>query len=820
MLREGLGKTVKLRPAKTIWLGLMCLAVLTCMLPLEPVDKYLVFIYLLSALFLGWLLYVCGRLGHTVCRQQAALSQATEELHRLSEQSVKTQQQLERQVELYRNLLKAVPMGLYWKDCDGRLQGYNPEYAHICGLKRMEEGLSLAQTELLEPRQGGLPLDMEVMNKDIELLFLPQSFSRNGMSRDYLVSKIAVKDDRGRVCGLLGSILNPELLKTSQKRSICSYLKHQCAAEAMPAMVTDPKGRVVYVNAALRRRWGRQDGDVAHQELSVLLPTEACRVIQDTVHRFSQEGRQEAETFYIQHGADSFAVTARPIFEGTTLKSVLMVLSDVSGLKQTEEFLERHLYCVGRMCMTLTGRLETLRHLLQRPAALQQVSHTVDLCLETIAHYNALMLENENVMETQRTVVNIRQLLESIQSGITTHCDNPPQICIEIAEHSPSALEADGQKLHQAMMILAEQAIEAGASSLTLSVDTTAMEGQTFGVWCVLEQAGAGLPQCEHLDAVLNPEVSLLTWYRDCLHRDQSVSLRIAARLLSKAGYRLEAECGSQRTRYRVLIGRIEADAPLSQTDLNPERAKTKPTEMAAANEQLPCILIVDDVAENRMLLETMLARLGCRTVCCVNGAKAVDACGREAFDLILMDIRMPEMDGLEATRQIRAGNLNARTPIFAMTASDDKNDQLAALEAGCTDCVHKPINRKSFEQKINRILAGARQLRQAEQGQRIVSFLDGDPDYHKAIELFVNGLPGRVEELRAALERNDLQELGFKAHALKGLGGFAGFPVYSEKAARIEEAIAANDLAGIQQTIDQIVQLCQRTKVKSDVEK
>lgn len=810
---------MKLRPAKTIWLGLMCLAAVSCTLPLEPMDKYLVFIYLLSALFLGWLLYVCGRLGHTVCRQQAALSQATDELHRLSQQNRQTQRQLERQAELYRNLLKAVPMGLYWKDCDGRLLGYNPEYAHIAGLKRMEEGLSSAQTALFETRQEGLPLDMEVMNKDIELLFLPQCFSRNGLSRDYLVSKIAVKDDHGKVCGLLCSVLNPDLLKTSQDRSICSYLKHHCAAEALPAMVTDPKGRLIYVNEALRRRCGRQDASLANQELSSLWPADACRVVEDAVRRFSQEGRQEDETFYLRHDGHWFAVTARPIYEGTTLNSVLMVLSDVSVLKQTEDFLERQLYRHRRVLMTLTGWLETLRHLPQRPTALQQMPQTVDLCLETIAHYDALSLENENVMETQRTRVNIRQWLESLHSGIAAACDKPVEVSLSIAEHSPVMLEADGQKLYQAMIILAEMAIDSGTPALTLGVETAPIEGQAAGVWCVLEP-GTGLPQCDHLDAILNPEVSLLTWYRDCLHRDQAVGLRIAARLLSKAGYRLQVDCRGERTRYRVLIGRVEADVPLSQAVLNLEQTETKPTETTKTNEERPCILIVDDVVENRILLETMLTRLGCRTACGINGKQAVDLCGREAFALILMDIRMPEMDGLEATRQIRAGHLNGQTPIFAMTASDDKSDSLAALEAGCTDCLNKPINRKLLEQKINRTLAGADQLRQAEQGQQIVSFLDGDPDYHKAIELFVGGLPGRVEELRQAMERNDMKELGFKAHALKGLGGFAGFPVYTEKAARIEEAIAANDLAGIQQSIDQIIQMCRRTTVKSDLEK
>ena len=243
------------------------------------------------------------------------------------------------------------------------------------------------------------------------------------------------------------------------------------------------------------------------------------------------------------------------------------------------------------------------------------------------------------------------------------------------------------------------------------------------------------------------------------------------------------------------------------------------PNEAAESQQSCPAarILIVDDIPENRMLLEVILSKLGYTPIQCSGGREAVAMCRQETYDLILMDIQMSKMDGLEAARQIRDDSLNAAVPIIAMTASDRKDDEMTAFDCGCDDYMTKPINRRLLEQKIWRNLARMRQIRQAELGQEITSFLEGDPDYHKTIETFVGNLPGRIEEIRRALETDNLGELAFKIHALKGLGGFAGFAVYTEKAARIEESLRHHDVDKIQQQIDEMIQLCMRTTVKSD---
>nr|HMP63765.1 response regulator [Phenylobacterium sp.] len=117
-------------------------------------------------------------------------------------------------------------------------------------------------------------------------------------------------------------------------------------------------------------------------------------------------------------------------------------------------------------------------------------------------------------------------------------------------------------------------------------------------------------------------------------------------------------------------------------------------------------ILLVEDNEVNMLLAKTLLAEVSCDIRCVENGAQAVEAVTEEAFDLILMDMQMPVMDGLEATRRIRAlGDARAATPIVAMTANAMQSDQDACYAAGMDDFVSKPFQPDAFLRTVARNL-------------------------------------------------------------------------------------------------------------------
>ena len=127
-------------------------------------------------------------------------------------------------------------------------------------------------------------------------------------------------------------------------------------------------------------------------------------------------------------------------------------------------------------------------------------------------------------------------------------------------------------------------------------------------------------------------------------------------------------------------------------------------------------ILLAEDNEVNTLLARTLLSEIGCDVRCVENGALAVEAAATEAFDLILMDMQMPVMDGLEATRRIRAmgGDLGA-TPIVAMTANAMQSDQDACYAAGMDDFVSKPIKPEAFLRTVERNLRASGDMEPAD---------------------------------------------------------------------------------------------------------
>ena len=124
-------------------------------------------------------------------------------------------------------------------------------------------------------------------------------------------------------------------------------------------------------------------------------------------------------------------------------------------------------------------------------------------------------------------------------------------------------------------------------------------------------------------------------------------------------------------------------------------------------------VLVVEDHPVNRMILEAWLSSAGHATASAENGQIAVDACADQAFDLIIMDVNMPVMDGLSATRLIRQAGANAETPIAVLSASARTEDHEAGIEAGADAYLNKPIDFAALADLMNRVGSGRTAVRE-----------------------------------------------------------------------------------------------------------
>jgi CheY-like chemotaxis protein len=125
--------------------------------------------------------------------------------------------------------------------------------------------------------------------------------------------------------------------------------------------------------------------------------------------------------------------------------------------------------------------------------------------------------------------------------------------------------------------------------------------------------------------------------------------------------------------------------------------------------EPRPVVLLAEDHEDSRDALRTLLDAFGYRVVEATNGREAVDRALAETPDIILMDMMMPRVDGLQATREIRAVPELRTVPIIALTAMEGARDRV--LDAGCDDLVPKPIDVRSFLTKVGEWLESGRKV-------------------------------------------------------------------------------------------------------------
>ena len=184
-------------------------------------------------------------------------------------------------------------------------------------------------------------------------------------------------------------------------------------------------------------------------------------------------------------------------------------------------------------------------------------------------------------------------------------------------------------------------------------------------------------------------------------HVGCGLGLAVARRLTMAMGGRIELESTSSDGSTFV----VRLPLPLADEDGTAEIADSAFADADGAAR----VLIVDDHPTNREVARLMLAPLGCEIFEAVDGVEAVEMAAASPFDLILMDVRMPRMDGLAATRAIRAlGGEFARTPILAVTADAMPEDAARCLAAGMDGHLAKPLTHASLFAAIDAVMAGA----------------------------------------------------------------------------------------------------------------
>jgi PAS domain S-box-containing protein len=232
---------------------------------------------------------------------------------------------------------------------------------------------------------------------------------------------------------------------------------------------------------------------------------------------------------------------------------------------------------------------------------------------------------------------------------------------------------------------------------------------------------------------------------------------------------------------------------PVRRRELFEALSAARPQPAAGPSLQPLSVLVADDSEDGRLLVQAFLARGGHRVEAVENGQLAVDRAAARRYDVILMDLEMPVLDGLSAIREIRRREAGGRpVPILAMTAHATPNDVARSLEAGATGHLSKPIREAALLQAI----AGALSPAAAPEAGRVR--VEVTPTVAALVPGFLANRDKDARSARAALKRHDWHGLWVLAHTMKGLGASYGFDGITDIGVELERASLARDAAGV----------------------
>jgi two-component system, sensor histidine kinase and response regulator len=231
-------------------------------------------------------------------------------------------------------------------------------------------------------------------------------------------------------------------------------------------------------------------------------------------------------------------------------------------------------------------------------------------------------------------------------------------------------------------------------------------------------------------------------------------------------------------------------------------------------------ILLAEDQPINQLLAVRMLQKRGHSVVVANNGREALAVLARESFDLVLMDIQMPEMDGFEATHTIRLQeeNTGRHLPIIAVTAHAIKGDRERCLAAGCDDYLTKPIGWLLLNEALARwsaplavkpekVIKTAPKSPTAESVEAdwdrpaALARVDGDDVFLRELAaLFLEQCPLLLADLETAIQKRDAIAIAKSAHTIKGNAASLGATAAYDQARRLEEKAEACELESMDQ--------------------
>lgn len=417
-------------------------------------------------------------------------------------------------------------------------------------------------------------------------------------------------------------------------------------------------------------------------------------------------------------------------------------------------------------------------------------------------------------MECERVRCSPHQVLSEVMSVLRVRAQEKGlRLESQWTNPVPETIVTDPARLRQLLMNLAANAIkftEKGSVTIRMAVYPERPEPRFV---CEVEDTGIGI-RPEHLEKIFLPfdqaDNSITRKYGGT-----GLGLAISRHIVNELGGEISVESELGRgSVFRATMdsGSLEGVAftsePVNET-FNPQSGRHA-TKSAVRTLPRLRVLLVEDGETNRDLVSLVLTQAGASVECAENGQIGIQLAMFEQFDLILMDMQMPVMDGYTATAKLRSLGFNI--PILALTAHAMRGDEEKCLKAGCSGYITKPIQ---IDEMIEVILKHVNNADWSDGTPKVMPAKESPsssgmsqwtpirsslpveiPAFRKIVDDFAVKIVAKFAEMQAAYANGDWNSLAKLAHWLKGSGGTVGFDCFTRPSSKLEQQALRQDPA------------------------
>ena len=738
------------------------------------------------------------------------------------------------------NSLKNI--NFFQTDMKGQLVDISDSVTMITGFTR-EEVLKKPVSLLYSNPDDQIPLLKELLLHGKVEEYRIDLKSKNGSVVKTIMNSSVIHDENGTPFNIL-SILQ-DIPECDRAVESCRYIEDifkaiiQSIQDAI--IIMDDEGLISFVNRTCTMMLGYTKEEMLNADLHELIAPP-----------------QYLSSF--RHGFRTFKTTGEGLVIGRTLEiearrkngSIFPVELSISSLKMNDSW-----YSIG-IIRDITERRRAEIDILEASEAAENASRTKSEFLANMSHEirtplnamigaTALLLETDiddeqlkllEMMhasgESLLTLINNILDISRIEAGRITLEEIPfnlndllKRICDTLAVRSseknlemtyeikpgvPHHLLGDPNRLIQILVNLIGNAIKfTEKGSIRVSVEDMETTGNNPILKFSISDTGIGIPSAK-LESIFNTFTQA----------DASVTRKFGGTGLGLA---------ISRKLIHLMQGDISVDSTRGEGSTFSFTAKFNfaekggsriieirdkdNTHLAAEGVGSISILLVDDSSDNRFLINAFLRKESCSIVEADNGSIALELFPTQKWDVILMDMQMPVMDGYQATRRIRAFEKEwgiAHTPIVALTAHSINTEVKKCLDAGCDVHLAKPVKKADLLNVIKGITSPYSVTEDTDNNDRIE--IHADPDLMPLIPGYIEHRHHDVTKMKSLLENNSFRDIERCGHSMKGTGAGYGFDGITEIGAFIEIAGKEENREQIEEGISRLMNYLEKLDI------